>query len=289
MADLLLHSQTKQDLHLLLSRPAHGVLVTGTAGVGKASVLNYLAAHLLGGTDNQNQPRILRILPIERGVTKGIGIEQIRELQRFVSLKTTGQASIRRIVLIEDANTMSGEAQNALLKIIEEPPADTVLLLSVPSARQLLPTICSRVRELAVLTPGQAAAVKYFKDQGYDSDKVASAVLMAGGLPGLIKALLDEAGEHPLHVAADWSRRLLSASKFERLILVDELSKQRDIATATCELLARMASMSIKKPGVTDAQQATWLRVLKHATAAGENLRAYANPKLTLDMLVLAM
>lgn len=73
-----------------------------------------------------------------------LGIEQAREIKEFLSLKPY-QGNRRAVVLI-GAENLTDAAQNALLKTLEEPPENTVLILGVTSEDQLLPTVLSRCR-----------------------------------------------------------------------------------------------------------------------------------------------
>ena len=58
-----------------------------------------------------------------------------------------------KAVIVQDAQLLTTEAQNAMLKILEEPPAQTLLLLTADSKEALLPTICSRCRIITLSTP----------------------------------------------------------------------------------------------------------------------------------------
>ncbi len=73
---------------------------------------------------------------------QSISIDQIRDLQHQLSLKP--YAADHKIGILPEAQRMTVEAQNALLKTLEEPPAHSVLILTAPSTKQLLPTIVSR-------------------------------------------------------------------------------------------------------------------------------------------------
>ena len=75
---------------------------------------------------------------------KSIGIKEIRELKKKISHKPFGQKY--KIIFIKHAEALTTEAQNALLKTLEEPPGHTIIILSVPSPASLLPTIQSRCR-----------------------------------------------------------------------------------------------------------------------------------------------
>ncbi len=72
---------------------------------------------------------------------KQIKIDQIREVSEYARLKPTGR---RKVILIDDAQTMNPQAQNALLKTLEEPPPDTTFILITSDGGKLLPTIRSR-------------------------------------------------------------------------------------------------------------------------------------------------
>lgn len=81
-----------------------------------------------------------------------IGIEQIRELKEWIALKPFSKKI--KIILISEARKMTVEAQNSLLKILEEPPPQTLIILSTANHKGLLPTIQSRsllIKDLSLL------------------------------------------------------------------------------------------------------------------------------------------
>lgn len=75
-------------------------------------------------------------------VTQSIGIEVIKRMQNKLFLKPI--KSENKLVIIEDAQLLTTEAQNALLKVLEEPPAHTLIMLATETKEALLPTIISR-------------------------------------------------------------------------------------------------------------------------------------------------
>ncbi|MGH7203347.1 MAG: hypothetical protein ACREHC_02810 [Candidatus Levyibacteriota bacterium] len=78
----------------------------------------------------------------DKKTTLSIGIEDIKQLQKKIFLKPI--KSKTKAIIIEDAQLLTPEAQNALLKVLEEPPAQTMILLNTTSKEALLPTILSR-------------------------------------------------------------------------------------------------------------------------------------------------
>lgn len=89
-----------------------------------------------------NHPDLIRVDPV--GSIMRIG--QIRSLIATLSMKPYGPGL--RVVIITDAHTMNAEAGNALLKMLEEPPANTILILTAPQTSDLLPTIVSRCQHI---------------------------------------------------------------------------------------------------------------------------------------------
>jgi len=89
-----------------------------------------------------NHPDIIRIKPSGQVIK----IEQIRDLCLIITMKP--YAAKLRVVIIDDAQTMNPAASNALLKVLEEPPARTVFILIAENKRDLLPTITSRCQPI---------------------------------------------------------------------------------------------------------------------------------------------
>ena len=79
---------------------------------------------------------------------KAIGIEDIRDLQKKLFLKPL--KSPTKASIIDTQNGLTTEAQNAMLKILEEPPKDTTIILLVPQKEMVLPTILSRCKIIEI-------------------------------------------------------------------------------------------------------------------------------------------
>lgn len=86
----------------------------------------------------------------DKKVTQSIGIEDVKQMQKKLFLKPI--KSKTKAVIIEEAHLLTPEAQNALLKVLEEPPANTIILLNVNSKEALLPTILSRCQIIELET-----------------------------------------------------------------------------------------------------------------------------------------
>jgi len=152
---------SKMERILAGGRIVHAYLFTGPAGIGKKTMSKLLAQALIckGPGDKPcnscstchqfvsgNHPDVIWIRRQEDKT--GITVDQIRSMQSAVKAKPY-QAG-RRICFIENAHLMTEQAQNALLKTLEEPPSNTLFFLLAENTSTLLPTIVSRCQVFRV-------------------------------------------------------------------------------------------------------------------------------------------
>lgn len=284
MSDLLLHPETKRQFELLRANPTHAIMITGRSGSGKRTIAEELLRSIFGN-NLDSHPYLLRIAPMTNTIT----IEQIRELQNFIKLKTTGTARIRRAILIENAHLMGIEAQNALLKTLEEPPHDTVLILTANADARLKPTIYSRVQKLHV----RPLARKHLEnlEQSYSTTEIEKAYNLSGGETGLFFAILSESQDHELTRSIAEAKTILTASAFERLAMVEQLLKSKTDIAGLLGALKRVAKAALKAAvsrGDVSAQM-QWQKRLEAAYKAEKQLASNAQPKLLLTNLFLSI
>lgn len=170
-----------------------GILLHGPRGIGKATLAFHVARTLFARTGDESAShiaaqvaagaypnlRVLRRVPREtgKGFYTAIRVEDVRDLIEESRL-TRGRAGFRAVIVdaIDDCNASSA---NALLKILEEPPPDTLFLLVSHRPGGLLPTIKSRCRQVALRPLSDADVAQVIGEQpGQDE-----AVALAGGRP----------------------------------------------------------------------------------------------------------
>ena len=175
------------------------LIFAGPEGVGKrraaialAQLLNCPNADAAAGDDACGEcaacKRIARgvhadVLLIEPGDSGSIKVDQVREaIERSAYRPFEGR---RRVVIVDDADAMMAEAQNALLKTLEEPPPASSFVLVTSRPDLLLPTVRSRCQRLRFgrLAPGEIAAV-LMRDHGYAAADAHAAASAADGSIG---------------------------------------------------------------------------------------------------------
>ncbi len=176
---------------------AHAYLLHGPVGIGKRVLAERLKAyllcrqpvdfeacgqckgcHLLAAGSHPDQ----YILEPEEA-DKAIKVDQVRELVAFVV--QTAQLGGRKVVLLEPAEALNLNAANALLKSLEEPAGDTVIILVSHQPSRLLPTVRSRCVQQACPVPNQSDSHAWLQQRLPELDEAALATLLSlsGGSP----------------------------------------------------------------------------------------------------------
>jgi DNA polymerase III subunit delta' len=184
------------------------LLFIGPDGVGKrmaavalAQLLNCLTPRTEVGVDSCGEcaacRRIARgvhadVLIIEPGDTGSIKVDQVREaIERSAYRPFEGR---RRVVVVDVADALLSEAQNALLKTLEEPPAASTFILVTSRPDMLLPTVLSRCQRMRFgrLAPADVAAV-LMREHGYtEADAHAAAALSDGSVGAALEGGTEE-------------------------------------------------------------------------------------------------
>ena len=176
-------------------RIPHAALITGIAGTGKRTLARLLACALLCTGEGQRpcmqckgcrraqamtHPDLL--LPSTKEKERTIKVDDLREIIRALSYHAS--EGTRRVVLIENAQRMTAQSQNALLKSLEEPDGETTFLLTSSGETGLLPTVRSRCRVVRVQPWSESQIISALRDRGIDERRAAELSKLCGGSLG---------------------------------------------------------------------------------------------------------
>ncbi len=232
---LIGHEKIIADLKNLAEKKqlSHGYIFFGPSMVGKRTAAMHFANYL--ETGEFSEPKILSdmllIEPDEKGT---LGIDAVRQLKAFLWQKPN--VSARRIAIVDGGELMTPEAQNALLKIAEEPPQSSLLILVTSDIEGLLPTISSRLQRIYFGTVPSKSISEWLVKEYKCTQKVAEDLLKkSAGKPGLAHALkYDEGLQSSLKLAEtllklseerrrDFIKKLLDDEEFDSAKFLDAM------------------------------------------------------------------
>jgi DNA polymerase-3 subunit delta' len=280
----------------------HAWLLAGPKGVGKASFAEAAAKRVLADAagppsdlpgletdpdhpvvklvDAGSHPdmrRLERVLNDKGNLNRNIKVDQVRQLGEFVSLSSA--LSPWRVIVIDSVDDLEKEGANALLKMLEEPPANSIFFLVSHAPGRLLPTIRSRCRRLDFHSLGDDALTSILEAQapGIDAAERQRVIAMSFGSAG--RALtFAELGLAKLEDAALAILRQGDPTNARRAELASELGKK-----ASAERYAAFLDLA---PSLI-AREARGLKggSLERALDAYAKARELAMlaPRLTLD------
>lgn len=231
---IVIHPDIKLRLQAAANRPSHATLLAGQRGVGLHTIARLLAKRI-GDT-------VLETLPDEKGT---IGIATVRELYSH----TRAKSEQRRICLIDDADSMGIDAQNALLKLLEEPTSNTLFILTSHNPELMLPTILSRLQRIDI-RPATDTQSRDLLDsfKGITPALRQQLLFIGGGLPAELKRLVnDEQYRREKIALAQKAKALVSGTRYEQVVLVGQLAANRNSATAVLEIALRMLRLQLTR------------------------------------------
>jgi DNA polymerase-3 subunit delta' len=203
----------------------HAWLVEGPKGCGKATLAYRMARRVLGVRENAefgllgadladplNRQIEVGSLPDLLAITNGwndrtkkwqgeISVDQVRKIGNLFTTRAAGNGW--RVCIVDCADDLNRNAANALLKTLEEPPDQGLLILISHSPGRLLDTIRSRCRRLRLRAPGQEISTKVALQCGGTEAEAQKAAILANGCPGRAAQIANANG---IELASDIDR-----------------------------------------------------------------------------------
>lgn len=272
----IVHPESQRLLDAVMRDEPHAILMTGPSGVGLATTAAMYArkssAQLITVLPEKNE-----IVDLEKGT---ITVESIRRLYDVTrTLEPAG-----RIIIIDYAERMAPAAQNAFLKLLEEPTEGTRFMLLTHQPELMLPTITSRSQrvDMRPITSEQSAQL-LDELKVTDSTKRAQLLFIAEGLPAEMTRLASDtqAFEARATLVKD-ARSLVAGSAYDRLRVAKQYKDSRQDALTLIEDALKLLRRTIAANGDTAS-----LRVLTRFEVIHKRLSEQGNVRLQLSATVM--
>ena len=161
---------------------SHAHLIAGEDGIGKSKLANILAKFILNGDLDREYVDIINY----SSEKSSFGVDDVRDIIEEVYKKPFEKD--KKVIIIHEGNKLTIQAQNALLKTIEEPPKGVYIIILCESLELILDTIKSRceIYKLKPLTKSELYEYIKIKKFNYDENEIKSAIAFSEGVPGRI-------------------------------------------------------------------------------------------------------
>jgi len=266
---LIFHSRTASQLAAIAQNMPHALLLTGEVGVG----LRTAARHLAGASLSEI------IEPLDKDGApnhkKGtISVARIRDLYS----DTRGKSTSLRTFIIDDADMMSLGAQNAFLKLLEEPAQNVGFILTSHHPEALLPTIMSRIEQLAILPLTEEQSKDMAIHLGLRGQAATRALFVATGLPAELARLSGDSAYFDAQVAImSAAKAYVSGAKKDAIAAAYEYAASRELAMALLLASKKLLQFSLRTTPSREAMQQ-----LQRYNSAYDAIAANGNTKLQL-------
>lgn len=205
---------------------SHAYLFSGPEMIGKKFFSQYLYELANKREFNENDPDLKFISPqLEKGDTK-IYIEDIRNLKSFIYFKPL--IGPYKFAIINDADRLTAEASNSLLKILEEPPKNSIIILITSKPKYLLPTISSRCQEVRFNSHSEENVSDFLKNHELSKEDLKYLTLISQGQIGWIKKIVDEGQVPEIKKNGEDFGKLLRSGLFERMSYAKRIYEKED-------------------------------------------------------------
>ncbi len=252
------NKRTQNSIENLINegRLPHAIIIEGDEGTGKHTLSRFLAKAALctgenkpcdickdcGLANSSNHPDIEFFAPEDK--KKALSVEQIRSIRANAFVKAHRKG--KKVFIIDKADMLNDNSQNALLKVIEEPPQDILFILICLSSAKLLKTVISRCVTLSLFPPQEDEAYEFLKTVSKKSDEeIKAALKTTHNNIGKAKALLSKRKSEKALLAERFLNAVLEKdSEINLLLMLKPLEKDR---LKTAEFISELKILSAKK------------------------------------------
>lgn len=235
----------------------HAIIIDGAKGTGKATLAGIIAKYCVCSGEKRPCGKCSGCIKAEHNshpdifVTDGnepggLNIETIRRIRSDAYIMPNEAPT--KCFLLLNCDKMLAPSQNAFLKILEEPPANVMFVMTVTSANMLLQTVRSRSRIYSLYPPSAEQAAEYVSAHipDYSYEEILNAAQHSCGNIGKTIETLKNGGEEASRLADEIFRTLATGKEYDVLVLTSKLSSGRAFASAVLDFMTENAAECLR-------------------------------------------
>ena len=269
MSEVIISARDAQKISQISSQLPHALLVIADYGLDGLGVAQMLAKN----------SDIFHLKPLPEKQT--ISVDQIREL--ISTLRT--YAINRRVIIIDEADSMTEPSQNAFLKALEEPNKNTNFILVAKNPKLMLDTVRSRCQTLTLHKTTSTQDKKLLEKYNLDPASSQQILFLAAGRPLLIKELAENPEKFAEYrqLATDAKQILATNREYDTLKNLAKYFSDRQKAILLTDIIVNMIRFQALSRGINPSIE----QQLEKTTSVASALKSNANVRLALTQLVI--
>lgn len=258
--DFISNDTVKIELTEIMSsgKLPHAIIIDGAKGTGKKTLAMIIAQYCLCSSKDKKPCNICSnctkflhnshpdILIADGNVSGSLNIEAIRNIRSSAYIKPN--EAPKKVYLLLNCDKMLPPAQNAFLKILEEPPENVVFIMTCTSAIMLLQTVRSRARIFSLYPAEHSQAVDFIsaKIKNKTIDEIQNIVSLCGGNIGTALQILENGEEDARKLAENIFFAIFQSSGYQLMLLIEQVISNRTLAINVLDELIVISSETIK-------------------------------------------
>lgn len=286
---------------VLSGRFPHAFIIEGEEGSGRRTLARIIAAAAVCESENapcgecracnkvstQNHSDILTYEP--NGAT--FKVETVRKIRDSAFIMPI--EAKRKVNILIDCDTMNESAQNALLKVLEEPPSFMVFILICRSASSLLPTVRSRCITLTVMNPEPDESIPFIKQRFTNSEaEITEALIQSHGNIGLALDILNGVVSNSSAAAKEYFDFVLSGNRLGAVKIILKFEKDRLGFSKFLDELEKLICNELKQSALgnnSKISKSTLARIYRTVTEQTEVWHHHVGQPLSLSVFTTAL
>lgn len=280
----------------------HAVLLSGPRGVGKKTFARILAAAILCEEENpcfrcpSCHKALEGIHPDITEVTEYIKhrsfpIDEVRRIRREAYVSPN--ESDKRIFILANVDSMGIEAQNAMLKIIEEPPPHAMFIMTVQDTGALLQTVLSRVVTIPISPVDDKTCKEYVAKQVPNVDVETACAISQGSIGKAMEILQNEKLKKAMDTAIEIVKTAVKGDRYETLRVLTSVAQSSELSEILDFMVAILENAMCKKTDIISKELTTSnkriMKTLEAVIFAKKAMTYNANKTLLMTHLCVKM
>ncbi len=289
------HSRIREQFTRLITQQqlSHAYILVGAEHIGKETLATWVSAQILHITETaaEHHPDILWV---RRGYDeknerfkRDITISEIREAIQFANESSFYGG--HKVIIITDADRLNTEAGNALLKVLEEPPANTIFFLLYKTVGAIIPTIRSRAQLIPLSLVADSELQAAISAIISDPEQVTTICRAAAGRPGLALLFCNDPEQLHSRIQAQTEfLQLIGAPLAEKFAVAEQVTASTQENGGVDALVTHLENwQEATRTALASPNQLLldYVRVSDEITVAITALRQNAHPRLTIEAL----